>query len=92
MTASARACSVRRQRDWTAVVWGTSPTKTCASFSWPWDLVPRQVEWHFVVPYLTLMRADAPQRRHDLRAVFNALRWLVRIGAQWAYLPHEFPA
>jgi transposase len=33
-----------------------------------------------------------PQRRHDLREVFNALRWLVRTGAQWAYLPHEFPA
>ena len=48
-------------------------------------------EWHFVLPYLTLMRPDAPQRRHDLRAIFNALRWLVRTGAQWAYLPHEFP-
>lgn len=49
-------------------------------------------EWHFVLPYLTLMRADAPQRRHDLREVFNALRWVVRTGAQWDYLPHEFPA
>ena len=49
-------------------------------------------EWHFVLPYLTLMRADAPQRHHDLREVFNALRWVVRTGAQWDYLPHEFPA
>jgi len=48
-------------------------------------------EWHFVRPYLTLMRADAPQRRHDLRAVFDALRWVVRTGAQWDDLPHEFP-
>ncbi len=48
--------------------------------------------WRFVLPYLTLMREDAPQRRHDLRARFNALRWLVRTGAQWAYLPHGFPA
>ena len=48
-------------------------------------------EWHFVLPYLALMREDAPQRHHDLREVFNALRWLVRTGAQWAYLPHEFP-
>ena len=48
-------------------------------------------EWHFVVPYLTLMREDAPQRQHDLREVFNALRWVVRTGAQWDYLPHEFP-
>ena len=47
--------------------------------------------WHFVLPYLTLMRPDAPQRHHDLRELFNALRWIVRTGAQWAYLPHEFP-
>ncbi len=47
--------------------------------------------WHFVLPYLTLMRPDAPQRHHDLRELFNALRWIVRTGAQWAYLPREFP-
>lgn len=29
-------------------------------------------EWAFVAPYLTLMTADAPQRTHELRAVFNA--------------------
>jgi transposase len=28
--------------------------------------------WAFVAPYLTLMDPDAPQRRHDLRAI---LRW-----------------
>lgn len=48
-------------------------------------------EWSFVVPYLTLMRLDAPQRDHDLRAVFNALRWIVRAGAEWRMLPHDFP-
>jgi transposase len=48
-------------------------------------------EWAFVVPYLTLMTADAPQRTHELREVFNALRWLVKTGAPWRYLPHEFP-
>ncbi len=48
-------------------------------------------EWSFVLPYLTLMRLDAPQREHDLRAVFNALRWIVRAGAEWRMLPHDFP-
>jgi transposase len=48
-------------------------------------------EWSFVVPYLTLMRLDAPQRDHDLRAVFDALRWIVRSGAEWRMLPHDFP-
>src|SRR5688572_20228295 len=48
-------------------------------------------EWAFVAPYLTLMTTDAPQRRHDLREVFNALRWIVRTGAQWRYLPNDLP-
>jgi transposase len=48
-------------------------------------------EWAFVAPYLTLMSGDAPQRRHALREVFNALRWIVHTGAPWRYLPGDFP-
>jgi len=48
-------------------------------------------EWSFVAPYLVLNRLDGENRRHDLRAVFNALRWLVRSGASWRMMPHEFP-
>lgn len=42
-------------------------------------------------PYLTLMKEDAPQRSHDLREVFNGLRWLVRTGAQWRMMPNGLP-
>jgi transposase len=48
-------------------------------------------EWAFVAPYLALMAPDAPQRRHDVREVFDALRWMVRTGAPWRYLPTNFP-
>jgi transposase len=48
-------------------------------------------EWAFVVPYLTLMKEEAPQRGYPLRQVFNALRWLARAGAPWRLLPHDFP-
>jgi transposase len=48
-------------------------------------------EWAFVAPYLTLMTEEAPQRRYPLREVFNALRWIVRTGAPWRMLPHDFP-
>ena len=48
-------------------------------------------EWAFVAPYLTLLPLEAGQRRHDLREVFNALRYLVRSGAPWRYLPTNFP-
>ena len=48
-------------------------------------------EWAFVAPYLTLMTEDAPQREHSLRKVFNALRWMVRSGSAWRFLPNDFP-
>lgn len=48
-------------------------------------------EWQFVAPYLTLVSLDARQRQHDLREVFNALRWLVRSGAHWRMMPHDLP-
>ncbi len=48
-------------------------------------------EWSFVAPYLTLMTPDAPQRVYDLREVFNGLRWIVRAGAPWRLVPHDFP-
>jgi transposase len=48
-------------------------------------------EWTFVAPYLTLVTEDALQRKYDLREVYNGLRWLVRTGAQWRMLTHDFP-
>ena len=48
-------------------------------------------EWAFIRPYLTLMREDAPQREHDLREVFNGLRWIVKTGSQWRMMPHDLP-
>src|SRR5919202_2865808 len=48
-------------------------------------------EWYFVAPYLALIREDAPQREHDLREVFNGLRWVVRTGSPWLYMPHDLP-
>ena len=48
-------------------------------------------EWAFAAPYLTLLPLDALQRKHDLREVFNAVRYLVHTGAPWRYLPTDFP-
>lgn len=48
-------------------------------------------EWDFVAPYLTLMKHDAPQRDHDLREVLNGVRWIVRTGSPWRYMPHDLP-
>lgn len=57
--------------------------------SYPTDV--SEEEWAFCAPYLTLMKQNAPQRSYELRAVFNALRWMVRAGCSWRLMPHEFP-
>jgi transposase len=57
--------------------------------SYPSDVT--DAEWEFLLPYLTLMRADAPQRAYDLREVFNAIRYVVRTGCQWRMLPNDLP-
>ena len=39
-------------------------------------------EWEFLLPYLTLMRQNAPQRAYSLRTLFNAVRYVVKT-AKW---------
>jgi transposase len=48
-------------------------------------------EWAFAAPYLALLREDAPQRVHSLREVFNGLRYIVKTGGQWRWMPHDLP-
>ena len=48
-------------------------------------------EWEFCAAYLALIREDANQRRYPLRELFNGMRYVVRTGCQWRYLPHDFP-
>jgi len=44
-------------------------------------------EWGFVLPYLLLSREDSAHREHDLRAVFNGVRYISRTGNQWRFMP-----
>jgi len=46
-------------------------------------------EWAFCAPYLTLMKEEAPQRRWPLRAIFNALRYMIRAGCPWRLIPND---
>ena len=48
-------------------------------------------EWAFAAPYLALVREDAPQRTHDLREVFNGLRYVVKGGVTWRLVPNDLP-
>src|SRR5918997_1286092 len=48
-------------------------------------------EWALVAPYLTLLPERAGQREHSLREVFNGLRYIVKTGAPWRWMPHDLP-
>lgn len=61
------------------------PTRT----SYPSDVSDE--EWDLLLPYLTLMREDAPQRDYPLRTLFNAMRYVVKTGCQWRFLPNDLP-
>src|SRR5260370_40857442 len=59
---------------------------TCTSY--PSDVC--DWEWAVAVPYLSLLAPPALQRKYELRAVFNAGRYLAHTGAPWRYLPSDF--
>ena len=48
-------------------------------------------EWALVAPYLTLLPEEAGQREHALREVFNGLRYVVKTGAPWRWMPNDLP-
>jgi transposase len=48
-------------------------------------------EWALIAPYLTLLREEAGQREHSLREVFNGLRYVVKTGAPWRWMPNDLP-
>ena len=48
-------------------------------------------EWALVVRYLTLLPEQATQRVHPLREVFNGLRYVVKTGAPWRWMPNDLP-
>jgi transposase len=57
--------------------------------SYPSDV--SDAEWAFAAPYLALMREVAPQRSYPLRDLFDAVRYVVKTGCQWRFLPHDLP-
>jgi transposase len=57
--------------------------------SYPCDVT--DAEWEFLGPYLTLLSEYAPQREYALRELFVALRYVVKTGCEWRFLPHDFP-
>ena len=64
-------------------------SKTPARKAYPSDVTDE--ERSFVVPYLTLMKEEVPQRGYPLRELFNALSYVIRYGIAWRGMPNDFP-
>ena len=43
------------------------------------------------MPYLILMKEDAPQREYPMRELFNGLRYVIRYGIAWRAMPNDLP-
>jgi transposase len=63
--------------------------KKLARKPYPSDI--SEEEWAFVAPYLVLMDPEAPQRSYELREVLNGLRYVVKAGCPWRWMPNDLP-
>ena len=59
------------------------------AYAYPSDVSDE--EWTFVLPDLRLSTEDSGSRRHPLRAVCDAYRYLLRSGCGWRLLPGNLP-
>jgi putative transposase len=57
--------------------------------SYPSDLKDR--EWAVLAPLIPPAKPGGRPRTVDMRAVLNAIFYVVKTGCQWKLLPHDFP-
>lgn len=49
-------------------------------------------EWAYIEPYVRAEQSQyGPKIRICRRAIVNAIRYLLRTGCQWRFIPHDFP-
>jgi putative transposase len=60
-----------------------------AKRGYPTDV--KEQEWCLIEPLLPATAQTGRPRKTDLRAVINALRYMVRTGCEWRMLPNDFP-
>src|SRR5215472_238622 len=56
---------------------------------YPSDLTDEQ--WSLIEPHLPAARPGGRPRSTDLRAVLDAILYILRTGCQWRYLPADLP-
>jgi|SRR5712691_9105053 len=56
---------------------------------YPSDLTDAQ--WEELEPLIPAAKPGGRPRTTDMRAVINAINYVLRTGCQWAFLPRDFP-
>src|SRR5215213_9333006 len=56
---------------------------------YPSDLTDAQ--WRLLEPMLPVGKPGGRPRKHDLRDIMDAIRYVLRGGIAWRALPHEYP-
>ena len=56
---------------------------------YPSDLV--EAEWLLCETLIPLAKSGGRPRKHDMRAILNAILYLQRTGCSWRMLPHDLP-
>src|SRR5215210_8406744 len=59
------------------------------SMIYPSDLT--DAEWEYLLPYLPAKRARGRPCAHPLRAILDAIFYLLRTGCPWRCMPRDFP-
>src|SRR3954453_24089245 len=59
------------------------------SISYPTDLT--DAEWEILAPLLPSALPGGRPRRQDMRAIVNAMLYVLRGGISWRLLPHDLP-
>ena len=57
----------------------------------PYDTDLTDAVWALIAPMLPAARPGGRPRKINIRAVLNAIFYLLRTGCQWRLLPREFP-
>jgi transposase len=60
-----------------------------SSTAYPTDLT--DAEWEILAPLIPPARAGGRPRRQNMRAIVNAMLYVLRGGIAWRLLPHDLP-
>src|SRR5689334_14448553 len=75
-----------RHNMWTEI---TRPKYERAGRRYASDLT--DTEWRLIEPYMPAVKRLGRPRETDLRAIVDAILYIVRTGCQWRLLPKDFP-